>query len=81
MNKGEILELIARHCVEVIPALKSHDFQREDRLKDLGANSLDRSDIIDMTMESLSLQIPRVEVYGTRNIGELVDLLHGKIEG
>lgn len=79
MNKEEIMEVIARHCGEVIPALKSHAFQREEQLKDLGLNSLDRSDVIDMTMETLSLQIPRVEVYGTRNIGELVDLLHEKM--
>ncbi len=79
MSKEEIMEVIARNCVGVIPALKSHVFQPSDRLKDLGANSLDRSDILDMTLETLSLQIPRVEVYGTKNIGELVDLLHDKM--
>ncbi len=42
----------------------------------MGANSLDRSEIIEMAMESLSLQIPRVNVFGAKNIGELVDILY-----
>ncbi len=61
--------------LQVIPKLKKHKFQPEDRLKDLGANSLDRSEIIEMVMESLSLEIPRVKVFGAKNIGELVDIL------
>jgi len=76
MKKKDIFELIAHHACTVIPKLKNHTFQPEDRLKDLGANSLDRSEIIDMTMESLSLQIPRVDVFGAKNIAELVDILY-----
>ncbi len=45
-------------------------------MKDLGANSLDRFEIIEMVMESLSLQIPRVKVFGAKNIGELADILY-----
>jgi len=78
MNKEEIFELIARHSREVIPELEDHTFQRSDRLSDLGANSVDRAEIIMMTMESISLQIPRVEVFGAQNIGELADVLHEK---
>ena len=76
MKKNDIFELIALHAGEVIPKLKNHTFQPEDQLKDLGANSLDRSEIIDMVMESLSLQIPRVKVFGAKNIGELADILY-----
>ena len=78
MGKDDIFELVVRHSCEVIPELENHTFQRSDRLNDLGANSMDRADIIMMTMESLSLQIPRVEVFGAQNIGELVDLLCAK---
>jgi polyketide biosynthesis acyl carrier protein len=79
MNKTDIFALVARQTCDVIPSLKDHVFQRSDRLKDLGANSIDRSEIIEMTMESLSLNIPRVAVFGARNIGELVDVLHEKL--
>ena len=79
MPKAEIFTLIARHAGDVVPTLKDHEFQRSDRWLHLGTNSLDRADIIEATMESLSLRIPRVEVFGTRNIGELVDVLHEKL--
>jgi len=78
MNKEEIFELITRHTCEVIPELEGHAFQSSDRLKDLGANSVDRAEIVMMTMESLSLQIPRVELSGTKSIGELAHVLHEK---
>lgn len=76
MEKKEIFELIANHTCTVIPILKEHAFQPEDRLKDLGANSLDRSEILEMVMASLSLDIPRVEVFGAKDIGALVDVLY-----
>jgi polyketide biosynthesis acyl carrier protein len=67
------------HARAVIPALEAHSFQRTDRLQDLGANSVDRAEILMLVLESLGLQIPRVELFGPRNIGELADLLHGKL--
>jgi len=79
MEKVDILELIARHSCEVIPDLEGYNFKPSDRLIDLGANSVDRGEIIMMTMEALSLQIPRVELYGTNNIGELVDVFYKKL--
>jgi len=78
MQKEEIFELIVRHTREVIPELESHVFKPSERLKDLGANSVDRAEIVMMIMESLSLQIPRIELSGTKNIGELADVLHEK---
>ncbi len=78
MTKDVILDLIARHTCEVMPELTGHAFKRDDRLVDLGANSVDRAEIIDMTMESLSLNIPRVALFGAKNIGDLVDVLHEK---
>jgi len=80
MNKEDILKLVARHTCEVVPELKSHEFRSSDRLADLGANSVDRAEIVMMAMESLSLKIPRVEVFGAKNIGELVDVLHEKLQ-
>ena len=78
MMKDDILGLIARHSCQVIQELETHEFKPSDRLADLGANSIDRAEIIMMTMESLSLQIPRVELFGAQNIGELADVLYEK---
>jgi polyketide biosynthesis acyl carrier protein len=80
MNKEEIFKLIAKHTCEVIPELEGREFKYDDRLVDLGANSIDRAEIVAMTMESLSLQLPRVELFGAKNMGELADILHGKLQ-
>lgn len=78
MKKEDIFEFIVRHSCEVIPELEGHVFKPSDRLVELGANSVDRAEIVAMTMEALSLQIPRVELFGAKNIGELVDVLYKK---
>jgi polyketide biosynthesis acyl carrier protein len=79
MNQEQIFEIITRHTSEVIPRLKDHSFQQTDALRDLGANSIDRSEIIMMTLESLSLNIPLIHIARAENIGELASILHEKL--
>ncbi|PSL48195.1 polyketide biosynthesis acyl carrier protein [Chitinophaga niastensis] len=76
MNKEEIFKMIVQHTCEVIPELEDHTFKSGDQLKELGANSVDRAEIISLAMESLSLQIPMVEVFGAKNLDELATLLY-----
>jgi polyketide biosynthesis acyl carrier protein len=79
MQKNEILELIGKCTREVLPGLDAHQFVATDRLVDLGANSVDRAEIAMMVQETLALAIPRVELFGPRNIGELAELFHRKL--
>lgn len=78
MTKQEIVDIIVRHTREVLPALESRDIQPADSLKELGANSVDRSDIIMMTLETLSISIPLIEMAKAQNIGELAGIIHAK---
>jgi polyketide biosynthesis acyl carrier protein len=79
MTRAEILDLIARHTREILPGLDAHPFVASDRLVDLGANSVDRAEIAMLVQESLRLSVPRVELYGPKNIGELADLFLNKL--
>ncbi len=79
MNANDIFELIVGHTREVVPELESHAFSTTDSLRELGANSIDRSEIIMMTLESLSLRVPLVEFASAKNIGELAGILHAKL--
>jgi len=79
LNKEDIFALVVTHSREVVPELEAHEFKRTDQLSELGANSVDRAEIIMMTMESISLRIPLLELSGTGNIGELADLIHKKL--
>lgn len=79
MTRAQVLDLIAQHTREVVPGLDGHQFVASDRLVDLGANSVDRAEIAMLVQESLGLSVPRVELFGPRNIGELADLFLTKI--
>jgi len=79
MNKTKLLDLIAQHTREVLPGLNAHQFVASDRLADLGANSVDRAEIAMLVQESVNISIPRVELFGPKNIGELADLILQKL--
>ncbi len=80
MTKDEIFEIITSHARKVLPELESYGFKPDDQLKELGANSVDRAEITMMAMESLSLQVPRIEMAGVKDLSELVEILHGKLQ-
>ncbi len=75
MSKKHIVDVIVEQAREVLPALESHPLTETDSLRDLGANSVDRADIIMMTLEKLELTIPLVELAKADNIGELAGLI------
>jgi len=79
MNANNVFDVIVRCTREVIPELDTHEFQPHDRLADLGANSIDRAEIVTMVLEALSLRIRRTDVFGPTNIGELATLLQEKL--
>lgn len=78
MTIEDIFAIIVGHTREVLPGLDDHAFQFSDSLRELGANSIDRSEIVMLTLESLSLKIPMIEVAKAENMGELTGLLHAK---
>ena len=78
VSANEIVEIIIGHAREVIPSLESRQVQPTDSLKSLGANSIDRADIIMMTLESLSLNIPLIHMAKAENIGDLARIIHEK---
>ncbi len=79
MEKQKIFEIIVGHARDILPSLETHEFKFGDALKDLGANSLDRSEISVMTLDTLGLRISLVELAGATNIGELVDVIHARL--
>jgi len=78
MTKADILNIIIENSRYVLPTLEAHDFDKDDELVKLGANSIDRIEIVAMTLSELSLRIPLVDTITAKNIGQLADLLHDK---
>lgn len=79
MRAEEIVEIIVRHAREVVPGLSARSVIANDSLRALGANSVDRADIIAMTLDSLRLNVPLIDLAGARNIGDLARILHARL--
>ena len=74
MSKEEIFEIIKENILDIIPELDLSEVTMKDSLKEIGANSVDRADIIMFTMESLNIRIPMVKFGNAANIGDIVDI-------
>lgn len=79
MTVEEIFNLIVNHAREVVPSLASHEVRFTDSLRELGANSIDRSEIIMLTLEALSLRVPLVQFARAENMGELASIMHARL--
>ncbi|MGD1713004.1 acyl carrier protein [Hydrocoleum sp. CS-953] len=79
MSKEQILNIIRKYTREIAPELEEVPLEPTDSLKNLGIDSVNRAEIIMMVMEDLSLNIPRIELAGANNIGELADLFAAKL--
>lgn len=79
MNVQDVFDIIVGHTREILPGLEDRLFEFSDSLRALGANSIDRSEIIMMTLESLSLKIPMIDLAKAENMGELASLMHARL--
>ena len=78
---SEIFEVIRKNLCEILPELESVDIDPRQSMKDLGANSLDRADVVLQTMGDLQVSFPLNELAGVENIQGLIDFLRAKLEG
>jgi polyketide biosynthesis acyl carrier protein len=76
MTKEQIFDVLKSHLVEILPDLDPSSIGPGDSMKDLGANSIDRTDVVIQTMESLGVKMPLHELSGASNLQQLADLLY-----
>lgn len=78
-GQDRVREVLIASIKEIVPGLDEHAFADSDRLVDLGANSVDRAEITMLAQERLGLNIPRTELFGPKNLGEMIALLASKM--
>ncbi|EPH43878.1 putative Polyketide biosynthesis acyl-carrier-protein AcpK [Streptomyces aurantiacus JA 4570] len=71
MTKDQTFTLITEAVREILPELADRDLHESDTLDALGANSMDRAEIVMTVLEEMDLDIPLVETHGPQNLGEL----------
>ena len=75
-SKAEITAIITEQLVEIIPELEGVTVDPNETLESIGANSLDRGELIAMSLEALELEIPRIKFVDAESIAELTELMH-----
>ncbi|WP_372156762.1 acyl carrier protein [Xanthomonas campestris pv. fici] len=80
MDRNEVFEIVKRNILDVLPDLSPDMIRGEQRLADLGANSVDRMEIITLCMADLGLDIPLLSFAGAPRIADLADVLAGNAQ-
>lgn len=78
MTKEEVFGIIRRNLLEILPDLNVEEIVPTQSMKDLGANSVDRMDVVIQTKEALDLKFPLNELGGIENLQGLTDFFHLK---
>jgi len=82
MTQEEVWTALKDSILEVLPEYMLHDIRPEASLRDFGANSIDRAEIIMLALSRLKLKIPLVEFAPAKNNHDLMTifLAHARYE-
>lgn len=75
MIKQKVFATVKSAILEVLPDVNPDLIGIEKQLKDLGANSIDRMEVVTLSMEALGLKLPLMAFAQVGNIEDLVDVL------
>ncbi len=81
MDRNAVLAVIVEQIRVVEPALEGQLIRAEDSMAEIGIDSMSRQEVLILSMEVLGLNLPMVQLFGPRNLGELADLLYAKLPG
>jgi len=79
MTREEIFSLLQDCIIAVVPDVPRDKILPNWSLKQLGADSIDRSDIASALKAKLGINISALEIGKPRDLNSLVELLHGMI--
>jgi polyketide biosynthesis acyl carrier protein len=78
-SKEEVFRVVKGVIAEMLPDLDPAEIEAAQSLTELGANSVDRTEVAVLSMEQLNINVPLVELAKVKNLEQLVDFLHGKL--
>lgn len=78
MTRDDVFKLVKQNILEILPDLDPNEVTEDKSMRDLGANSIDRADVIVQTMEQLGVKFRISELADVKNIRGLVDFLAEK---
>ncbi|MCW1097526.1 MULTISPECIES: phosphopantetheine-binding protein [Streptomyces] len=75
MDDSGIFEAVRRNLGVVVYDLDTSTVTLDNSLAELGCNSVDRAEVVTLTMEDMGIDVPVMEFQQTRDIRSLVALL------
>jgi polyketide biosynthesis acyl carrier protein len=78
LDNTSILAIITENIRAVVPDLSETSITASDTMSQLGLDSVERQEVVMLTLEAIGLEIPLVQLRGPRTIGDLAELLHAK---
>ncbi len=76
ISENYVFEVVKQKILEIIPDLNEDLVVPQKSLVDLGLNSIDRADVITMSMEALNTTIPVYEFQQGIDIQTIVSILY-----
>ena len=80
MERLDVWQVFKETIIEIFPDFSTKVINESDSLKDLGANSIDRVEIIMLVMSRLRLKIPLVAFASAKNMAGLVSIFHDELQ-
>jgi polyketide biosynthesis acyl carrier protein len=74
-TREQVFDIVKKNILEVLPHLSPADISMDRSMPDLGANSVDRMEVVTQSMEDLGLKIPLMSFAKVANIDGLVGVL------
>lgn len=71
MSNAQIMDVITEEILAILPQLNRDEITPDARMADLGADSLDRSEVVQQSMRKLGIRLRPSELTGVENIGGL----------
>lgn len=70
-----IFGVVKANFLKVVVGVNPDDVTIDKSMTDLGANSVDRVEVVMYATEELGIDVPRAELHGARNLAGLVEIL------
>ncbi|MBB1242380.1 phosphopantetheine-binding protein [Streptomyces durbertensis] len=75
MTPDEIFAVVRRNLLEVLPDLEEAQVSLEHSMRELGANSIDRMDVVMAVQDDLGVRVPASALTQANDLRSLVAVL------
>lgn len=79
MTEQDLFEVVRRHISEVLPEVDADSIQLDQNMRELGANSIDRMDVVIGVQDELGIGVPSEALSKVHNLRSLVAVLQAHL--